>query len=281
MFNTVELDGDITVLLGDDQQSNSVLLTKEESLIIVDTLCGERDVARLKEIVCCQGAPLRYIVNTHWHSDHIGGNNELKSMFPESSIIAHESYLDTISAEESIITTHPKSSPDSYIPPQILVNDSYEIIPDLQMMYAGGHSKDSCILHIPGKSLVICGDVVVSAGVNAGVSIPYFYWGNPYDLVKALEKIRELDPHILIPGHGWIVKSDIIDKHILYLQRLLAAYQEFCGGGGGLISDNCLPENLELEKIVDCAKGVHWIFRRMHNYNLLCLEKLAKVRELL
>jgi cyclase len=280
MFNTVELDNDVTVLLGDDQQSNSILLTKEESLIVVDTLCGESDVARLKEIVCCQGAPLRYIVNTHWHSDHIGGNSELKGIFPESSIIAHESYLDTVTTEESIIKTHPKPNPDDYLPPQILVTDSYEIVPDLQMMYAGGHSKDSCILYIPSKSLVICGDVVLSSGVNSGASIPYFYWGNPYDLVGALEKIRELNPRLLIPGHGWIVKPDIIDDHILYLQRLLAAYQEFCQDGSGQISDNCLPVSLELEKIVDCTKGMHWTFRKMHHYNLHCLEKLAKAKEL-
>ena len=280
MFNTVELDNDVTVLLGDDQQSNSILLTKEESLIVVDTLCGESDVARLKEIVCCQGAPLRYIVNTHWHSDHIGGNSELKGIFPESSIIAHESYLDTVTTEESIIKTHPKPNPDDYLPPQILVTDSYEIVPDLQMMYAGGHSKDSCILYIPSKSLVICGDVVLSSGVNSGASIPYFYWGNPYDLVGALEKIRELNPRLLIPGHGWIVKPDIIDDHILYLQRLLVAYQEFCQEGSGQISDNCLPVSLELEKIVDCTKGMHWTFRKMHHYNLHCLEKLAKAKEL-
>ncbi len=134
MFNTVELDNDILVLLGDDQQSNSILLSQAESLIVVDTFSAGRDAERLGEIVCCQGAPLRYIVNTHWHSDHIGGNRGLKNMFPESSIIAHDAYRDTITAEEGIITNYSKPDPASYPAPQIVIGDHYEIIPDFQMI---------------------------------------------------------------------------------------------------------------------------------------------------
>lgn len=276
MFNIVELGGDITVLLGDDQQANSTLINYGDSQIIVDTLSGERDVARLKEIVCCQNAPLRYIINTHWHSDHIGGNNQLKDLFPESSIIAHESYLGTITAEDGLITGHEKPLPTNYLPPQITFTDHYEIIPDVLMMNIGGHTKDSCIIHIETKSIIICGDDLLSAGVQGGVSIPYFYWGNPFDLMRALERIRDLNPRVLIPGHGWIVKPDILDIHILYLEKLLGAYQDFKSTGDDLVLGNDPPGCLKLENILDCTKGVHWTFRKMHDYNLQRLQQLAK-----
>jgi cyclase len=276
MFNTVELDKQISVLLGDDQHSNSVLINRGESLIVVDTLYGERDVAKLEEIICCQSVPLRYIVNTHWHSDHIGGNSRLKNMFPEASIIAHKAYLDTISAEEGLISQYPKPDPASYPPPQIIIEDDFEVIPCFMMMNVAGHSADSCIIHIPDKELVICGDVVLSAGVVGGVSVPYYYWGDPHVLIQALEKVRELKPKVIIPGHGWVVKSDILDAHILYLQRMLDAYKEcgdFCIAA---LENEELPAALELENLVDCTRGVHWTFRKMHKLNLLRLQQLAK-----
>jgi len=279
MFNTVELGSDITVLLGDDQQSNSVVINYGESQIVVDTLCGERDVARLAEIVCCQQAPLRYIVNTHWHSDHIGGNGTLKELFPESTIVAHESYWDTIIAEEGLITQHDIPDPASYPTPRITVDEHYEIVPDLMMLNVGGHTKDSCIVHIPSKSLVLCGDVVLSANAMGGVSIPYFYWGDPNDLLRALNKIRELEPRILIPGHGWIVKSDILDNHILYLEKLLKAYKEYRSSCSKAVLDTDLPGELALESIMDCTKGVHWTFRKMHKCNLQRLEQLLTLKK--
>ncbi len=136
-------------------------------------------------------------------------------------------------------------------------------------------------MYIPGKSLVLCGDVVLSAGVNGGVSIPYFYWGNPYELLPALEMIRKLNPLIIIPGHGWIVKPDILDAHILYLEKLLKIYKEYCYSAEITYSGQDLPEALELENIVDCSKGAHWTFRKMHLYNLRRLEQLAKIKSLL
>ena len=71
------VDGNTTVIIGDKE------------VLVVDS-CQLASAARedIEQIRKWTDKPVRYLVNTHWHLDHNGGNNEYKNAFPALAIIA-------------------------------------------------------------------------------------------------------------------------------------------------------------------------------------------------
>jgi cyclase len=69
---------------------NIVAVIGREAVLVVDTgqiLATARNV--IADIRALTKLPVRYIVNTHWHGDHILGNALFKEAFPEARIVAH------------------------------------------------------------------------------------------------------------------------------------------------------------------------------------------------
>jgi cyclase len=73
---------------------NNVFIINDDDVIVVDSnasLAGTRDlVAALRRLT---DKPVRYVVNTHWHDDHIIGNQVWREAFPGVEFIAHASTL--------------------------------------------------------------------------------------------------------------------------------------------------------------------------------------------
>lgn len=74
--------------------ANNVFIVNERDVIVVDSnfsLASTREVlAALRKIT---DKPVRYVVNTHWHDDHITGNQVYRDAFPNVEFIAQESAL--------------------------------------------------------------------------------------------------------------------------------------------------------------------------------------------
>lgn len=73
---------------------NSVLIITPQGAIVVDTRTdpktAEEEIAEIKKLT---DVPVKYIVNTHWHYDHILGNKSFRDAFPDLTIIAHSNCL--------------------------------------------------------------------------------------------------------------------------------------------------------------------------------------------
>lgn len=74
----------------DPVESNAVILINDDSVLVVDanrTPAAAR--ATIAEIRKLTNKPVRYVVNTHWHDDHIFGNQSYLEVFPQVEFIAH------------------------------------------------------------------------------------------------------------------------------------------------------------------------------------------------
>jgi len=94
--------------------SNCVFIVNDQDVIVVDTggamSLARQMIADLKKIT---DKPVTYVVNTHWHDDHILGNAAYKEVYPKAEFVAHTAlreYLPTkgVTARESM----EKGAPD-------------------------------------------------------------------------------------------------------------------------------------------------------------------------
>lgn len=70
--------------------SNTVAIIGEEAVAVVDTGHHPRlSRAIAAEIRALTAKPVRYVVNTHWHNDHVSGNSMYAEAFPGATFIAH------------------------------------------------------------------------------------------------------------------------------------------------------------------------------------------------
>ncbi|MBV9957215.1 MAG: MBL fold metallo-hydrolase [Acidobacteria bacterium] len=70
--------------------ANSVFIINRDDVIVVDTTLtpgtAREELAALRKLT---GKPVRYVINTHWHDDHIMGNEVYRTAFPGADFIAH------------------------------------------------------------------------------------------------------------------------------------------------------------------------------------------------
>ena len=79
--------------------ANSVFIINDNDVVVVDTTLtpgtAKELLAALRKLT---NKPVRYVINTHWHDDHIMGNQVFRTAFPAAEFIAHantRAYLPT------------------------------------------------------------------------------------------------------------------------------------------------------------------------------------------
>jgi len=79
--------------------ANSVFIINDDDVVVVDTTLtpgtARETIAALKQLT---DKPVKYVINTHWHDDHIMGNQAYREAFPGVEFIAHvetRNYLPT------------------------------------------------------------------------------------------------------------------------------------------------------------------------------------------
>ncbi len=226
MLKEIRINERITVFQAKRALLNATVIDCGEDCIVVDTLHRPEDSRELKQRL--NGKPVRYIINTHWHSDHCYGNRHLKD--PHTTIIAHADYMDTITSERNVIAPQVKSILDrnNLVFPDIAFYGSVRIehpIP-INILHTPGHTMDSSVVYLHDDRVLIAGDTILS-GASDKVTVPYFYWGDSDIYLLSLDKLGWLDIDTVVTGHGDPADVDIMQQHTRYLNNLKARYRNF------------------------------------------------------
>jgi cyclase len=178
----------------------------EDGIVIVDDQyapLAEKIQAALKGIT---EKPVRFIINTHYHGDHTGGNAYFQKQAP---IIAHDNVrkrLETGGPAGNGGSIHMDIKPAAKEALPILTFDHDVTVhlngEDIRALYfPAGHTDGDSIIFFPKSNVVHMGDDFVTYGfpfidVDSGGSID--------GMIAAVEKvIGELPPDVkIIPGHG-------------------------------------------------------------------------------
>ncbi len=264
----IKINEQITLAQSHILKGNAVIIDCGIFLTLVDTLLLPKDISLLNDFLLNKHKPLKYLINTHWHSDHCIGNAQLKQQ--NTTIIAHNKYLNTLITEKNMLNPHRKSlsALNNISHPNICINNDLFLNDDLKLslLCTPGHSHDSISVFLPDQNILISGDSVLGHPENFS-SIPYFYWGDSELFHNSLLKIKDLNPNLILPGHSNPVKSDILDSHLEYLQNLKKLATDILMNNSNLSLDEfvkLLPPHVCLKSLKNAPLWVP----EMHTLNL-------------
>jgi glyoxylase-like metal-dependent hydrolase (beta-lactamase superfamily II) len=181
--------------------------------------------------------PTRRVVNTHNNGDHCWGNQ----LFEDVEIIGHRLCAEGFSKERPQLLQmlrNAQDHPDPALaslarklaawdfseivptPPTTLIDDRLELDLDgiaAHLIYVGpAHTAGDVIVHLPEKRVVFTGDILFRLCTPIGWDGTFAGW------VKALDLIVELDPEVIVPGHGPLCGTEGVKdlkEYLIYVRN--------------------------------------------------------------
>jgi glyoxylase-like metal-dependent hydrolase (beta-lactamase superfamily II) len=205
-------DRSITKIAGDlyrfqNRAHYSVFLVTPEGILVTDPI--NADAAKWLEAELAKrfpGVPIRYLVYSHSHADHIAGGE----IFADTAtVVGHERAKQRIVAEQVPTAT-----------PQVTFSDRKTLQlggKHVELIYLGpSHSDNLIVMRFPAERTVFAVDIV------AVKRLPYqdFPDADVAGWIATLRALEAMDFDILAPGHGALGgKADVAD-HRRYLETL-------------------------------------------------------------
>ena len=207
----------------------------DDGIVIVDDQyapLAEKIQAALKGIT---DKPVRFIINTHYHRDHTGGNAYFQKQAP---IIAHDNVrkrLETGGSAGNGSSFHMENKPQPKEALPIITFDHDVTVhlngEDIRTLYfPAGHTDGDSIIFFPKSNVVHMGDDFVTYGfpfidVEAGGSIN--------GMIDGVEKvIAQVPPDVkVIPGHGPVSNLDDVRAYLKMLKETRDVTDKALKGG--------------------------------------------------
>lgn len=226
--------GNIGVSVGDD----GILIVDDQFAPLADKIR-----AALKGVA---DKKLRFILNTHWHGDHTGGNVVFG---PEATIIAHDNVRKRLATEQKseVFKSTTPASPKEALP-VITFDQSLSVHfngEDIRAIhYPKGHTDGDSVIFFSSSNVVHLGDDFF-AGRFPFVDLES--GGSVEGLIKNIGEIitKIPDGAKLIPGHGPISTIDDLKNYHRMLQQTTEVVRQKISAGKTL--DQIKTEGLPAE----------------------------------
>ncbi|WP_166962855.1 MBL fold metallo-hydrolase [Yeosuana marina] len=193
VIKTQQLSDNVYMLTG--QGGNIGLSIGDDGVFMIDDQFARLTPKILDAIRALSDKPIQYLVNTHWHGDHTGGNDNIAKQ--GAKIIAHDNVYQRLS------TSTPKTPKEAL--PVITFNDKLHIHingEDVLVFHVdNAHTDGDALLYFPESNVLHTGDTFFNKlypyiDLDSGGSV------NGYiDAVKKALIVVDDDTKI-IPGHG-------------------------------------------------------------------------------
>src|SRR5262245_41879748 len=222
-----KVNGNVYMLQADPGSGNiGVSVGPDGILIVDDQFAPLADKIRAALSGLDQGK-LRFILNTHWHGDHTGGNVVFG---PEAPIIAHDNVRKRLQTEQTIPffkSTVPAAPKEAL--PVITFNQSLSVHfngEEIRVIhYPHGHTDGDSVIFFTNSNVVHLGDDFFNG------MFPFVDVDNGGSVQGLTKNIEEIIPKIpagakLIPGHGAIATVEDLKAYHRMLVETTAIVQK-------------------------------------------------------
>ena len=234
-----QVKGDVYLISGDG--GNVAAYVTGEGVILVDDMFDRNHADILAQVKSFTSQPIRYVINTHQHDDHAGG--DLK-MLPIAEVIAHDNVRANL---ENIKQPYYEDTPGTPIGlPRVTFSDELSVHlggKEVRAKYFGrGHTSGDAVIYFPELKMIHTGDLFLARATARGAApsparppgvniyVDYAQGGSFFEWTRTLDGALDLDFDTVIPGHGPISTREDLVKFRTDLEtmrnRLVALIKE-------------------------------------------------------
>jgi glyoxylase-like metal-dependent hydrolase (beta-lactamase superfamily II) len=205
---------------------NVYMVTTADGNVIIDTANPDFAPEAKKLLSAESHGPVKYIILTHGHKDHISGIPLWKEA--ATQIIAQRNYVEFVNyvvrlegffaPRDAAGFSHPQKEVGSWrgnygakIDPNILFDDKYEFTLGglkFELFSTPGETPDHLTVWIPAYKIAFIGDNYAGAGIPEPMSFPNMYTLRgtrprpALDWINSIDRVLALKPEIVLNGHG-------------------------------------------------------------------------------
>src|SRR6266849_6960447 len=209
---------------------NSVIIEGEREVMLVDAQLTKTSAERVLQEIKETKKALSIIYVTHEHADHFLGLEVFREAYPSVRIIANSAVVDRINNVylEKVDKWKKILGPGatSHVVPIGRFDGNFikfesskiEVLKHIQ-----GDTDENTMLWIPGQRILIAGDVVVD---NMHVYTAETDSKARQKWLSSLNKIRELKPSVVIPGHSKVGAPLDASTAVDFMENYLLVFEE-------------------------------------------------------
>jgi len=165
-----------------------------EGVILVDDKYDQDHEGILAAVKQVAPLPVKYVISTHHHADHSGGNAKMYG--------AGVDIISTANSRKNIVDKKQSNAPPGVMPARIVFTDETSVFLGGKEVrahfYGRGHTNGDAVIYFPALRTIHTGDLMAG---NSPL-VDYNGGGSVVEWTKTLDGALKLDFDTVIPGHG-------------------------------------------------------------------------------
>jgi cyclase len=218
---------------------NPGFVTTSDGVFMIDTPQQPINAVQWRERISEYG-PIRHLVNTEPHGDHILGN----SYFPGVEVIGqtlmearYEETIPRMQSDERVeqmqetdpdsvwLLQHPHYPPN---PPTRLFDKELMITlgdHTIELHHIPGHTPPQTAVYLRDEGVVFTGDNVFHRMMS------FVQEADPWEWLEALKRIEALGAEVIVPGHGEPCDNSYLSEQATVIEGWIDAVEDFVKRG--------------------------------------------------
>jgi cyclase len=217
-LDVIKVQDDLFVIHNDFVPGNTTALITNEGVVLVDDKYDVDHANVLAKLETITSQPVRYVINTHYHADHSGGNARLQALGARA--------VSSEKARERMTANVPPGLTDITFDQRIRIRLGGKRV-DLYH-FGRAHTDGDIVAYFPQHHVLAAGDMFTFGDATPEL-IDYAGGGSAREWPATLDKALALDFEAVVPGHGVVTNKEEMRKYRSSTQSLFSRVHDMVG----------------------------------------------------